>query len=49
MNWEFRPQTILSRKERKEGMVGRGRPMKRREYERIISQVRGRKWEMNMF
>jgi hypothetical protein len=28
MNWEFKPHTILLRKERKECMVGRGRPTK---------------------
>jgi hypothetical protein len=28
MDWEFEPHTILLRKERKEGVVGRGRPVK---------------------
>jgi hypothetical protein len=39
---EFGPHTILLRKERKEGVVGRGRTVKRRKEERLSSQVQGR-------
>ena len=42
MDWEFRPHTILLRKEIKEDVVGRVRHVKRTKEERIISQVRGR-------
>jgi hypothetical protein len=37
--WEFGPHTILLRKKRKEGMVGKGRVVKRSGEESISSQV----------
>jgi hypothetical protein len=37
--WEFEPHAILPRKERKEGLVGRGRDAKRSREERLRSQV----------
>jgi hypothetical protein len=49
MDWEFGPHTILLRKERKEGVVGRGRPAKRSREERLSSQVRGRTEEKRVF
>jgi hypothetical protein len=39
MDYEFMPHTILLRKERREGVVGIGIPMKRRRDERLISRV----------
>jgi hypothetical protein len=41
-DWEFGPHAILLRKERKEGVVGRGRAAKRSREERLSSQVQGR-------
>jgi hypothetical protein len=40
--WEFGPHTILLRKERKEGVVGREKVTKRRREERLSSRIRGR-------